>query len=574
MKLSGEYRRKLNRAYVLSFFENLLADVPVFLIFYVLAEIIRGGFTVRTILISSTVLVCGVVLRMILRYLVDANQSGVGYEIFARERMSLGDRIKRFPMGFFTEGNVGNVTAVITNDISFVEEYGMDTLGKITSSLLALAVTLLFLLCLDWRLGTAFFAVCSLFMLIFVRLNRIAAEESEKQQEVQKELSGTVIEYIKGMPVVKAFNLEGRNHRATSEAFSRMTETQLRYEQRFCLPMILSETAAGLGVAVCILVSGLLGFSGTLQLPFIIGMIVFSFQLVGPLLILSGITAQIRVADAALDRYDALHHSIVIDDGGKDIALPRFDIEFSSVRFGYEKNDILKDVSFTVPEHSMTALVGKSGCGKSTIVNLLARFWDVRSGSIKIGGVDVRELTSESLLKNISVVFQNVYLFNDTVFNNVAFGKPCAVRSEVEEACKKARCHDFIMALENGYDTVIGEGGSTLSGGEKQRISIARAILKDAPVVLLDEATASIDPDNEAYIQQAINEMVKGKTLIVIAHKLSSVVNADQILVIEDGTVTERGTHNQLLTEGGLYAALWERGSKSRGWKIAGDKKF
>lgn len=569
MKLSGGYRRKLNRAYVLSFFENLLADVPVFLIFYVLAEIIQDAFTARTILVSSTVLVCGVVLRMILRFLADVNQSGVGYEIFARERMSLGDRIKRFPMGFFTEGNIGNVTAVITNDITFVEEFGMDTLGKITSSLLSLLVAALFLLYLDWRLTAALLCILSLFMLIFLRLNKIAAEESESQQEVQKDLSGTVIEYIKGMPVVKAFNLAGKKHKATSEDFRRMTETQLRYEQRFCAPMILSECIAGLGVAVFILTGGLLGLTGSLQLPFVVGMTVFAFQLVAPLLILSGITAQIRGADAALDRYDALQRSTIIDDNGKNIALPRYDIEFSSVRFGYERKDVLKDISFTVPEHSMTALVGKSGCGKSTIVNLIARFWDVRSGSIKIGGVDVRELTSESLLTNISVVFQNVYLFNDTVFNNVSFGKPGASRSEVEEACRKARCHDFITALENGYNTVIGEGGSTLSGGEKQRISIARAILKDAPVVLLDEATASIDPDNEAHIQQAISEMVKGKTLIVIAHKLSSVVNADQILVIEDGTVTERGTHSQLLAAGGLYTALWERGSKSRGWKIA-----
>ena len=569
MKLSGGYRRMLNRAYVLSFFENLLADVPVFLIFYVLAEIIQDAFTARTIFVSTIVLVCGVVLRMILRFLVDVNQSGVGYEIFARERMSLGDRIKRFPMGFFTEGNIGNVTAVITNDITFVEEFGMDTLGKITSSLLSLLVAALFLLYFDWRLTAALLCVFALFMLIFMRLNKIAAEESENQQEAQKNLSGTVIEYIKGMPVVKAFNLAGKNHRATSEDFRRMTETQLRYEQRFCAPMILSECTAGFGVAVFILISGLLGLGRGLQLPFVVGMTVFAFQLVAPLLILSGITAQIRVADAALDRYDALRESTLIDDGGKDIVLPRYDIEFSSVRFGYERKDVLKDISFTVPERSMTALVGKSGCGKSTIVNLIARFWDVRSGSIKIGGVDVRERTSESLLKNISVVFQNVYLFNDTVFNNVSFGKPGATRSEVEEACKKARCHDFITTLENGYDTVIGEGGSTLSGGEKQRISIARAILKDAPVVLLDEATASIDPDNEAHIQQAISEMVKGKTLIVIAHKLSSVVNADQILVIEDGAVTERGTHGQLLAAGGLYTALWERGSKSRGWKIA-----
>lgn len=251
-----------------------------------------------------------------------------------------------------------------------------------------------------------------------------------------------------------------------------------------------------------------------------------------------------------------------MDDSGKPVRLNNFDIDFKNVTFGYNESAVIKNMSFHIPQHSMTALVGKSGCGKSTVVNLIARFWDTDSGTVSIGGTDIKAMTTESLLENISVVFQNVYLFNDTVFNNVAFGKKGATKEDVIAACKKARCHEFISALENGYDTVIGEGGSTLSGGEKQRISIARAILKDAPIVLLDEATASIDPDNEAYIQQAITEMVKGKTLVVIAHKLSAVMGADQILMIEDGQISARGTHSQLLESSPAYQELWEKQKK------------
>ena len=287
-------------------------------------------------------------------------------------------------------------------------------------------------------------------------------------------------------------------------------------------------------------------------------MSVFAFELAAPMLALINITA-FRVADASLDRYDRIRQTELMDNSGKTVKLNNFDIDFKKVTFGYNESAVIKDMSFHIPQHSMTALVGKSGCGKSTIVNLIARFWDTDSGTVSIGGTDIKAMTTESLLENISVVFQNVYLFNDTIFNNVAFGKKGATKEEVIEACKKARCHEFISALENSYDTVIGEGGSTLSGGEKQRISIARAILKDAPIVLLDEATASIDPDNEAYIQQAINEMVKGKTLVVIAHKLSAIMEADQILMIEDGQITARGTHSQLLHSSSAYHELWKK---------------
>jgi ATP-binding cassette subfamily B protein len=279
--------------------------------------------------------------------------------------------------------------------------------------------------------------------------------------------------------------------------------------------------------------------------------------------------AMMRVMEAGLDRYEKLKEVPIIDADGRDIPLNSFDIAFEDVSFSYEDKETLRNITFAAKERSMTALVGASGSGKTTIANLIVRFWDAQKGKIKIGGVDVCEMTCDSLLRYVSMVFQRVFLFHDTIENNIRFGKPGATREEIIAAAKKARCHSFIEALPDGYDTVVGEGGSTLSGGEKQRISIARAILKDAPIVLLDEATASVDPDNEKYIQEAINELVRDKTLIIIAHRLSTIQRADQILVIDDGRIVERGTHDALLAKGGRYSNLWQRRQKAKSWKIA-----
>ena len=562
MGLSGEYRKKLDRAYVLSFLESLASNVPICTLLYVLMTIMNGTFEKKVIVVSFIAILIGVVLRMIFRYLTDVNQSGVGYEIFARERMTFGDRIKRFPMGFFSEGNIGNVTSVITNDISFVEEHGMDTLGKITTSVIGIGISFIFLLIINVWVAVAMAVTTALFFAAFAAAHKVASEEAVNQQEAQNKLVGTVIEYIKGMPVVKAFNLAGKSHKATSEDFLRLTEAQIKFEKRFSVPIVISQCMTGLCISAVIFICGYVGLNGGMELPFVLAMSVFAFDLAAPMLALINITA-FRVADASLDRYDRVKQTAVMDDSGRSVKLNNIDIDIKDVTFGYNENDVIKNMSFHIPQHSMTALVGKSGCGKSTVVNLIARFWDTDSGKISIGGTDIKAMTTESLLENISVVFQNVYLFNDTVFNNVAFGKKGATREDVIAACKKARCHDFISALENGYDTMIGEGGCTLSGGEKQRISIARAILKDAPIVLLDEATASIDPDNEAYIQQAISEMIKGKTLVVIAHKLSAVIGADQILMIEDGRITARGTHTELLEASHAYHELWKKQKQS-----------
>lgn len=332
-------------------------------------------------------------------------------------------------------------------------------------------------------------------------------------------------------------------------------------------PIVILDEATACIMMFC---AGLLAIGGELTFARLSVILLASFTIFNPLEVMGQMTTLIRMLDSTLDRVERIKQAKRIDENGKDISLDSFDIAFDHVSFAYENgNPILNDVSFSIPQGSMTAIVGPSGSGKTTITRLIARFWDIQDGSITIGGHDVKEFTCDSLLKNMSMVFQNVYLFRDTIENNIKFGFPEATHEQVVEAAKKACCHDFITALPDGYNTVIGEGGSTLSGGEKQRISIARAMLKDAPIILLDEATASVDPENEVHLQQAISALVKNKTLIVIAHRLSTIRDADQVLVVDNGKIAQKGVHADLIQQKGIYQNFWNIRQKARNWKLA-----
>ena len=295
----------------------------------------------------------------------------------------------------------------------------------------------------------------------------------------------------------------------------------------------------------------------------------FAFMIFGGVESINDSVHTLGLIETSMDKLEQIQKAEFIDEAGRNIPLSQFDIAFRNVSFGYGKKEILHQVSFQIPQNTTTAIVGSSGSGKSTICNLITRFYDVNNGAVIIGGHNVKEFSCDSLLSNISMVFQSVYLFNDTILNNIKFGKPEATENEIIEAAKKARCHDFIMALPNGYDTIVGEGGSSLSGGEKQRISIARAMLKNAPIVILDEATASIDPENEHLIQQAISELIQGKTIITIAHRLAKIENANQILVVDNGRIVQKGTHSELIKQNGVYRNFIEIREQAEGWHIA-----
>ena len=400
-------------------------------------------------------------------------------------------------------------------------------------------------------------------------MKKEALRDSKDRQEQNENLTEAVLDFVEGIGIIKTYNLLGEKSKELTENFEKSCETNIRFEENHSPYQLWMNIVYGLGVAAIVALSFFLNNQALLSVTFLVGVMLFVSDLFGPIKALYTQATRLTVMNSCMDRIEEVFGEKELPDNGKS-SIPENseapEVEFQNVRFAYGEKDVLHNISFALPQHTMAALVGPSGGGKSTVANLLARFWDVGSGKVLVRGKDVRDVRLADLMDHISMVFQRVYLFQDTIYNNIAMGRPDATREEVMEAAKKARCYDFIMALPNGFDTVIGEGGESLSGGERQRISIARCILKDAPIVILDEATASVDADNESYIQQAISELCKGKTLLVIAHRLNTIRNANQILVIADGRIAQAGTHKELMEAGGLYRDFVTVRQQSQGW--------
>lgn len=562
-RLAGGYRNNLLTAYVVSLFEAIAEKVPILMILYALMLATAGVPNKKDFWIVLAIILCSLALAVLLRFVREKNQSGSGYKIFARERLNLGEKIKMLPMSYFTEGNIGHLSAVISSDIKFIEEMGVNQLTTITTSMITLTVSLVMLAFFSPAIALIMLTTCFVVALVFSKIQKIAKKHSKNVQERQQEATSAVIEHMKGMQVIKAFHLVGDRQKRTNLCYRELSNALFDYEKKFVVPAVLADSIIAISIGVMVSFASFSLLQGTMAFATMLMLTIFAFEIYRPLSGLVNISAQIRLMESSLDRYEQILKEKPLPDTGKQVNLKNREIEFKDVSFAYVDTPVLKNISFVAKEHSITALVGKSGCGKTTICNLIARFWDCNTGQILLGGENIGEMSFEQLTSNISVVFQRVYLFNDTVYNNIAFGNPNASYEQVVEAAKKARCYDFIMEMPDGFDTVVGEAGATLSGGEKQRISIARAILKDAPIVLLDEATASVDPDNEHYIQRAISELVAEKTLIVISHKLTTIKNADLILVIDDGEIIERGTHDDLIAKGGLYRKMWDKRTKA-----------
>ena len=568
LRFSGRDAWKLKLSAFISFIEGILQNVPIFAALLLFVRITDGTLGTNDAWTAFFMVLSSLAVRWILRHAVERLSSDAACHVAARERIRVGDLFKRFPMSYFTEGNIGNVTSVITGDLSFAEDYGMMKLDEVIAGLVSVVLGCAFLLWVDWRVALSSIICCGLAFAVFGKIEKVTKRQSKIRMEQAAELTGAVLEYTGGISVIKALRMAGDAAKRVNKSIDDACRHAIDFEEAMIKPVTRYLDCYALSISSVIFLSFWMFFNGTLALPLVVMVALFIFRVFAPAMALASAAAIMRVMEAGLDRYEKLKEVPIIDAEGKDIRLEQFDIEFADVGFSYEEKETLKHISFTAKERSMTALVGASGSGKTTIANLIVRFWDAQKGAVKIGGVDVREMSCDSLLRYVSMVFQRVYLFHDTIENNIRFGRPEASRGEIIEAAKKARCHDFITALPQGYETVIGEGGSTLSGGEKQRISIARAILKNAPIVLLDEATASVDPDNEKFIQEAINELVHDKTLIIIAHRLSTIKRAGQILVIDKGEIVERGKHDELLAKGGQYTNLWQRRQSARGWKF------
>lgn len=571
LRLSGNLSKRIWGSFICGFLESMFGLLPIAAVFLVLIELQNGQpITGQTWGIVIGLIAGGLILRMIFKYLVYRLQSTAGFEFVARERIALGDRLRNVPMGFFHDNSVGDITATVTTDLNFLENYSMHILDKVTTGVLSMIVMAGCILAFDWRIGLIFVAGILLSFPIYSHMQKKGKALSAKRQKIQSEAVAATLEYVQGISVVKSFNMCDKNLSDIEDAYESNAAASYGVERVFTPLNMTYSMVFRISACMIMLCAGILAVGGDLSFANLAVILIASFTIFNPIEVMGQMTTMIRTMDAALDRVERIKQAKKIDENGRDIPLDSFDIGFEHVSFAYENgNPILKDVSFSIPQGSMTAIVGPSGGGKTTITRLIARFWDVQEGSITIGGHDVKEFTCNSLLKNMSMVFQNVYLFHDTIENNIKFGCPDATHEQVVEAAKKACCHDFISALPQGYDTVIGEGGSTLSGGEKQRISIARAMLKDAPIILLDEATASVDPENEVHLQQAISALVKNKTLIVIAHRLSTIRDADQILVVDNGKIVEKGVHAELIQQKGIYQKFWNIRQKARNWKLA-----
>lgn len=573
IRWAGRYKKRLYLGSVCSFFSSLATAIPTMVAAYALDKAIQAYWTntaIEPALIWQTlwIIVGSIALNFLLSYARAVLQESIGTEVAAGQRIHLGDVLKRVPLGYFSQNSVGDILAGVTTELSVLELKGMKMVDAVINGY---AKFIAIVLCLIFFSPVA--AAISVIGVVFSALalqgiSRHSEKTAVVAHEAVENMSGAAIEYIRGLSIVKSFGQEGASTQSFRSANKALKDIRIGIEKGFtpfnCLHLFALKLASMGIVFICAWQAA----QGQMSMAFFLMFVLFSFVMFGSVENINDAAHLLGVIDSAMDKLEALENAEYIDQDGTDIKPTSYDIEFKDVSFGYDDRTILHDLNFTIPQNATTAIVGPSGGGKTTLCNLIARFYDVNSGTITLGGTDIRAFTCDSLLRNISMVFQNVYLFRDTIKNNIKFGSPDAADEQIIAAAKAARCHDFIMALPDGYDTVIGEGESSLSGGEKQRISIARAMLKDAPIVILDEATASIDPENEHLIQEAISALTHGKTIVTIAHRLATIENADQILVIDGGTVAQRGTHKELLEQEGTYKTFIKIREQAEGWRI------
>lgn len=564
VEFCGKYKVPIRVSYLPGFIKGLVMKSPLMASFFLACDFMAGRMTKKSCLIYWLIILTCVILQAVMQNITDRLQSATGFKVFADKRMEMGDCFRKLTMGFFTEGNIGKVSSVLATDMNFIEENCMMVLEELVGLMISQGLMIAFMFFLNWQLGLTALA-CLLLVILFGNITtRISISHSMLKQKTAEKMTSAVLEFAEGIGIIKTFNLLGEKSKEVSRSFEESCKNSIGFEMAYAPWWASILISYGIVTALTLFVSGLLSSKGMMTNEYFLGMVLFAFDLFAPIKAYYGNIARLTVTDACLDRIESVFDGAEIVNEGKESLMSAEEaarkglpeISYQNVSFAYGDKEALHGISFDAQKGQMIALVGPSGGGKSTIANLLARFWDVKDGSIKIRGTDIRDVPVANLMDNISMVFQRVYLFQDTVFNNIAMGRTNASREEVIEVAKKARCYDFIMKLPNGFDTVIGEGGADLSGGEQQRISIARCMLKDAPIVILDEATASVDADNEHFIQEAISELCRGKTLIVIAHRLNTIRNANKILVIKNGQIVESGTHEELIAKNGEYSVM------------------
>lgn len=561
VNMTGKYKTRIRASYITAFLKGIMMKVPLMLCFFAISFFMEGSMTKEKCYIFGGVALVSVIFETIFEHISNVLQSATGYMVFADMRERLGDHLRKLPMGYFTEGNIGKISTVLSTDMVFIEENCMGVLSELVSFIISQSIMIIMMFFMGFWLGLLSLGTVCIFIIIGNVLLKVSLKHSALKQEASESLTEEVLDFTEGIGIIKSYNMLGEKSKKLSDEFENSCKRNIDFEMAYSPWARGLYLTYGIGTVAVLALAAYLYSAGTISNVYLVGMSLFLFDLYNSIKGYYGQIARLTVTDASLDRIEEVFAAKELDDSGMKIlgqntTETSAEIEYEDVSFGYTDKEVLKNISFSINKGDMTALVGPSGGGKSTIASLLARFWDIKNGSIKIKGQDIRDISLGSLMDEISMVFQRVYLFQDTIYNNIAISRPDASREEVIEAAKKARCYDFIMNLPEGFDTVIGEGGASLSGGEQQRISIARCILKDSPIVILDEATASVDADNERAIQEAISELCKNKTLLVIAHRLKTIKDADQILVISNGEIIEKGNHNSLIEMNGTYAHM------------------
>ena len=555
--------------------EYFLRGVPYGVTLVVIWEVFKplqdNSYTLN---LESIALACtGLLISLILLYFASKNayfaSFATGYKITSKGRKTVAAHLKKLPMGFYNSRDPGDIGAYIVNDYKNIEEMVTHMVPQLFGTLFIPIILICCLFYYNWKLALAAALVIPVYCPFVLLSSYIVEKIGLKHQKIKIAASSRMLEYIQGIKLIKAFNLTGTKFTRLEKTFKNLKDASIKLEAAPGSIMCISSVILNSGIILIIILGFNMLLNATISLPVYIMFLVMGIKIYQPFINAAKFIVEMNYMKLSVERTSKLLNTPLLPTGKNLSEVPGTEIEFNDVHFSYHDTKVIDGISLTVPAKSLIAFVGPSGSGKTTLTRLIARFWDPAKGNICLGGINIKDYTTNALMSQISIVFQDVYLFHDTIFNNIRIGREKATEEEIIAATQAAQCHEFIQALPEGYNTMVGEGGCTLSGGEKQRISIARAILKDAPIVLLDEATASLDPENELYIQNAINDLVKNKTVVMIAHRLHTVQAADRIYVIDKGKISEQGTHDNLLSNKGLYHTLWNEQNRIKNWKFS-----
>lgn len=564
--MAGDHCHKVTAGIGISLLYSIFSAMDLFAILYIAFSV--DELTMQKIVVTVGILLVGLIGKIVCKYQISKRISGSSYDVFYERRLEAGERLKKAPMGYYSEKNLGEIQMTLTTDMNALESSAMSVVENILGSLIYAAICTLVLLLFNWKIGLITLAGLAIGMILLNVIQNGAEKAMPMRFHAQEKMTERTLEFVQGNMVMRLFGTGQDGLNRVKEAFQKKQKADIHLENSAIWPINFYKYVFRLASCGVVLIAALLYVQQEMSFPICVMFLFAAFLVYSQMDGLASNIALLRIVDTSLEQVKSVLHIPKMPGNEAVNKIQNYDIELQNISFGYDKRPIIQDVSLKIPERSVTAIVGPSGSGKTTLCNLIARFWDVQKGAILIGGKNVKDIEPDELMKLMSIVFQNVYLFHDTIENNIKFGRPDATHEAVVEAARRACCHDFIEKLPNAYQTVIGEGGSTLSGGEKQRISIARAILKDAPIVILDEATSSVDPENQHILLTAINELTKGKTLIIIAHRLSTIRNADQIVVLDGGRIVQQGTHKTLIQQDGVYRRFVQIRKTTFSWKL------